>query len=92
MGERDTDSLPTDPPIIVGGGGSTLIWIRKDQHPESIDHGTLPDLPGKPANPAMYDCYVLRNFESSHVKVHDGGAGSHVPHPIKGKKHYTFFE
>ena len=91
MPERDTDSLPTDPPIIVGGGGSTLIWIRKDHHPEAIDPATLPDLPGKPAHPSMYDCYVLRNFECSQVTLHDGGSGHHQ-HPMKGQKHSTLFE
>lgn len=94
MADRDTESLPSDPPVIVGGGGSTLIWIRKDQNAEAIDPAGVGDLPGKPAHPSLYDCYILKNFDSSSVKVHDGRKGPHTPvqHPVQGSRHHTFFE
>ena len=94
MGDRDTASLPTDPPIIIGGGGSTVVWIRKDQQAEQVDPAKLPDSVGKPAHTNLYDCYILKNFESSHIKVHDGRSGPHTPvgHPVQGRSHYTLFE
>ena len=94
MGEIYTASLPIDPPIIIGGGGSTVVWIRKDQNATQIDPATLPDSVGRPAHANMYDCYVLKNFESSSITVHDGRHGPHTPvgHTVRGRSHYTLFE
>lgn len=87
----DTGSLPTDPPVLVGGGGSTLIWIRKDQNAQKIPLSQVPATTEHPAHPDMYDIYLLDNFDCSQVKVHDGGQGNPAPHPVQGKKHHTQF-
>ena len=91
--------MDSDPPILVGGGGSTLIWIRKDQQPHPIDPATLPDPPNpnapeKPKHPDQYDCFILSDLTVGNVRVHDGSPGppNPVPHPVHGKKHFTLFE
>ena len=92
IGDIDTGPLQSDPPILIGGGGSTLIWIRKDQYARKLPLAQVPDTTEKPAHPDTYDIYVLDDFVCSHIKVHDGGAGPSVPHPTRGKKHHVAFE
>lgn len=86
------DTGPLDPPILVGGGGSTLIWIRKDQQAKKISPGDVPNSAYKPGNPDLYDVYVLDNFECANVNVHQGGAGNGMGHQVQGKKHRTEFK
>ena len=84
------DMLPSDPPILVGGGGSSLVWIRKDQKPELVDHNLFPDAK-KPKSPDKYLCYKVKD---SHLKVvANNGVDPDVPVPVKDdKKHHTYFE
>jgi len=82
--------LQSDPPILIGGGGSTLIWIRKDQNARRLPLEQVPDTTEKPAHPELYDVYVLDNFDCSQVRVHDGGEAH--SHPTKRKKHHVWFE
>lgn len=92
IGGTDTGPLQTDPPILVGGGGSTLIWIRKDQKARPLPLSQVPETTQKPPHPEMYDVYVLDDFVCSKVNVHDGGSGHHAAHPTQGKKHHVAFE
>jgi hypothetical protein len=92
MPDNDTGPLQSDPPILIGGGGSTLIWIRKDQNARRLPVAQVPDTTEKPAHPDKYEVYVLDDFVCSQVKVHDGGPGNAVPHPMPGKKHHVTFE
>lgn len=85
------DTGPLDPPILVGGGGSTLIWVRKDQRARKVSPEDVPNTAMKPGNPDLYDVYVLDNFECSSVKVQHGGSGNPTPHPVQGRKHHTQF-
>lgn len=91
MGDRDTASLPTDPPIIIGGGGSTLIWIRKDQHARKIPSTQVPYGAETPAHPDSYDIFILDGFDCASVKVNDGG-GNSASHSTRSKSHHTIFE
>jgi len=91
MADRDTESLPSDPPVIVGGGGSTLIWIRSDQNLRRIPLQQVPEGAERPHDPNMYDIYILDNFDCASVKVNDGGGGN-ANHPVHGKGHHTIFE
>ncbi len=82
---------PLDPPILVGGGGSTLIWIRKDQKARQISPDEVSNTAMKPGHPDLYDIYVLDDFECSNVKVHHGGSENPTPNRVQGKKHHTQF-
>lgn len=44
-----------DPPIIVGGGGSAYVWIKKTLLPKMIDPNSVHD---HPAHPDLYYCFV----------------------------------
>ena len=85
MPDNDTGPLQTDPPILIGGGGSTLIWIRKDQNARRLPPEQVPGTTDKPAHPELYDIYVLDNFDCSQVRVHDGGDA----HSIQRRKRST---
>ena len=74
MPDNDTGPLQTDPPILIGGGGSTLIWIRKDQNARRLPLEQVPDTTEKPAHPELYDVYVLDNFDCSQVIVEGDAA------------------
>ena len=91
-GEGGTGPLQTDPPVLVGGGGSTLIWIRKDQNARPLPLAEVPGTADKPAHPDLYDVYILDDFVCYQVRVHDGGGGRSVPHRTQGKKHHVVFE
>jgi hypothetical protein len=91
MGD-DTGPLQEDPPVMIGGGGSTLVWIRKDQGHREISPREVPAGAEKPAHPEQYNIYMLDSLECSHVKVHNGGGGSSARHPVVGRRHRTHFE
>ena len=85
------DILPIDPPILVGGGGSSLIWIRKDQAPELVDHRNYPDAK-KPKTPDDYFCYRVKDKHLD-VVVNNGVDASMPPVRVKNdKKHHTLFK
>jgi hypothetical protein len=46
-----------NPPIVVGGGGSTIIWMRKSLSPVEIDPATLPAAAPRPNDPSLYKCF-----------------------------------
>ena len=101
---EDTDKhrLVGDPPILVGGGGSSWIWIKKDLEPQFVDPTKLaafpspPDPATVPSTPADYHLLYLAGFTVSRVRVHDGAANQpdvSVPNnPNAKKKHRTVFE
>ena len=59
--KRKAPLLDTDPPIIVGGGGSTLVWVRNDftftQIPLSAVKAGAPK-PKTPNNYQIWECAV----------------------------------
>lgn len=93
--ENDKDRLADDPPIIVGGGGSTYVWLRND-----LTWQLLPN----PANPPYefedfdfrkenYKCYHLPTVRLRKYKTHDGEdeGGSHSV-KVRGKHGTRFYE
>ena len=97
--EEDAIRRDSDPPILVGGGGSTWVWIRKDQNPQPVDARNLPSIPNPPDpetmpdHPDLYNIWYLGALDVSRVHVHDGQSGKPaVPiNPGKKKKHRTHF-
>lgn len=88
----DEERFASDPPILVGGGGSTLIWIRKDLRPEIIEYqaGRLKETP-KPEHPENYHVYRFGDLEitNSTVRMKEG---KHCQHGQLPHEHLTWFE
>lgn len=88
--------MPDDPPIIVGGGGSTYIWISR-----AVSPGTLQPIP----NPdPQYDVpdfdlqYLKDNYycydiavDLGRYKTHDGGNEGGFHRIKQRRKHCTRF-
>ena len=105
--DRDKDKnnervVPGDPPIIVGGGGSTWIWIRKDANIQFFDPAfipntvTPPDPETKPTHENLYYLMHLGNLTltDTHFRNGEGNMpGDHnIPNSQNGKrKHRTYF-
>jgi len=87
---NNDDLLPVDPPILVGGGGSSLVWIRKDQAPEPVDHNNYPNCK-KPKNPDNYYCYRVKDGHLQ-VTVNNGTDPNTTTAVKNNKKHHTYFE
>lgn len=85
--------MTDDPPIIVGGGGSTYIWIRNglslqpEPDPKDPDYD-FKDFVFKKEN---YQCYHLPTVKLGTYKTHNGeDEGS--SHRVKvRRKHATLF-
>ena len=99
MTPEDSIKRDGDPPIIVGGGGSTWVWIRKNQYPVPVKPEDLPNFPNppdpdtKPDHPELYNIWYLAQLTVERVHVHDGQNGKPAV-PInsgKKKKHRTYF-
>ena len=80
--------VPADPPIIVGGGGSTYIWMHKSVKPQLIDPTDAADPPPHANN---YVCIVC-DVDIKTIEADDGVAvgGNHKVKPVgdaNGKVH-----
>lgn len=95
-------NIGSDPPVIVGGGGSTWIWIKRDTNLQIFDPNNLPNTitPPDPAitplTPGLYNLLHLGAFSvtSVHFRNGDGGSSNHsVPNNPNGKKkNHTYFD
>ena len=84
--------LDTDPPILVGGGGSSLIWILKELEPQLIDPATVNPNAPKPKTPGDYYCFRVQGSVTK-IDVDDGtGGGPGGPKPANGKKFHIQFD
>lgn len=64
-----------NPPILVGGGASSLIWIQKTLNPKLVDPNAQPN---GPTNPGDYYCFsVGQDVTSVTVKNGHGGSQNH---------------
>jgi hypothetical protein len=72
--------VPADPPIIVGGGGSTYIWMLKTTKPQLIDPS---DANHPPPHANNYVCIVC-NVDIQTIEADDGVAvgGNHKVKPV----------
>ena len=94
--------LGSDPPVVVGGGGSTWIWIKRDTNFQLFDPGNIPNTitPPDPAitpqNPGLYNLLYLGNLTITSVHFRNGEGGSSnngIPNTPNGKKkNHTFFD
>lgn len=87
MGKKRLTLLAEEPPIMVGGGSSTYVWIKQgmlkpepDPHPEYEIEFDM----------SKYDCYRV-DVDLVSYKTHDG-KNPGGKHPVKNrKKHVTRF-
>lgn len=85
--------LPGDPPIIVGGGGSAFVWIRKDLEPSLVDGTTIPASAPQPAHPDQYYCFKCSGINLAKIIVDEGnGAGAGPPKITNARKNVTQFD
>ncbi|HSQ22955.1 MAG TPA: hypothetical protein VLN44_01010 [Pyrinomonadaceae bacterium] len=83
--------LDGDPPILVGGGGSSFIWIRKDLEPQLVDPLGVPGSAPQPLNPASYYCFKVQGNVGK-IDVNATGSGSSGPKSANGKKFHVQFD
>src|ERR1700741_5321219 len=87
-GARKPNLVPGDPPILVGGGGSTWIWIRREANfqifnPLSIPAPiTPPDNAIKPTNPGLYHLLHLPGVTLTEVHFRDGEENNEGNHGV----------
>jgi hypothetical protein len=85
--------LPGDPPIIVGGGGSAFVWIRKDLDPQLVDGTAIPASAPQPAHPDQYYCFKCSGINLSKIIVDEGNGGGAGPsHGANARKNVTQFD
>ena len=86
---RRKDTLDeSNPPILVGGGGSTLIWINKTLNPTMVDPNTQPN---GPLTPGDYYCWkVDQDVDSVVVKNGNGGSNPHGVNKQKFKVNFSY--
>lgn len=90
MPKKKKTMLDGDPPILVGGGGSSFIWIRKDLDPQLFDPSNVSgDAPG-PAHRDQYFCLKVKGNVAK-IDVNDG-SGSSGPKPANDKKFKVQFD
>lgn len=87
----DQESLASDPPILVGGGGSTLIWVRKDLEPEIIEDYHKVKNTAKLQHPEKYRIYRFGDLEITRSTVR-AKEGEHCKHEKLSKDHLTWFD
>ena len=89
--------IPGDPPIIVGGGGSTLVWIRSNVFVAELtpaqvtqmlaDHPNIPHST-TPANYRVFRC----NFNAVGATVKSDDSVRSVRHnDMDTDRHHTVF-
>jgi hypothetical protein len=95
--------VPGDAPIIVGGGGSTWIWIKKDSNPQLVNPADPwggfdpPDNNAIPPDPENFYLFHLADVSIKKVVARNGIGSENnqdIPqgNPNAKKKHHTFFQ
>jgi len=80
----------TDPPVMVGGGGSSFIWIAKDLDPQLFLPSEVPS--GAPQPPVPDDYYCFRIQGNIGKVIIDEGLGSGPGNKsVNGRKYFVKF-
>ena len=84
--------MPGDPPIIIGGGGSTYIWILKGLAltPKPYPQDPPPQYEVDDFDATKYDCYDVQ-VDLGRYKTHDGANEGGFHRIKKRRKHCTRF-
>lgn len=89
-GRKKRNVLDTDPPILVGGGGSSFIWIKQTLEPQLVDPLGVPASAPQPPNPALYFCFQVQGNIGKLVVNEGTGPGSGKP--VNNKKYSVQFD
>jgi hypothetical protein len=84
--------LEQDPPIIVGGGGSAFVWIKRDIATLITDLSTIPASAPHPGHQKDYIVYKI-GVDLTLAVVSKGNGD--IPATLSGmnpKKHSTVFD
>ena len=89
--------IPGDPPIVVGGGGSTLVWINNSVFSAELTAAQVtamllahPNIP-HPTHPDQYHVFPC-NFNTGAATVKaDGGTPSVKHNDVDTDRHHTVF-
>ncbi len=79
--------IGSDPPILIGGGGSSLIWVNLNQSQTQIPPVGPPGAPS-PSTPANYSLSKISNTPTK-LFFNDGttpGAAGEKPLPIVNQR------
>jgi len=88
-GRSKKNVLDTDPPILVGGGGSSFIWIRKDLDPQLVTR--VPGGAPQPPNPDSYYCFRVQG-NIGNVVINEGIGGPGSGHSVNDQKYSVQFD
>lgn len=80
----------TDPPVMVGGGGSSFIWIAKDLDPQLFLPSEVPG--GAPTPPSPNDYYCFRIQGNIGKLVINDGNGAGPPKSVASGKYSVKFQ
>lgn len=91
---RGSLSIGSDPPVLVGGGGSSLIWVNFNENQTGQNPNGVSANAPSPATKSKYSCSKITNAPVR-LYFNDGttpGAAGEVPLPIADtKKWYIRF-
>src|SRR5712692_3819776 len=86
---RKKNVLDTDPPILVGGGGSSFIWIRRDLDPQLVTR--VPSGAPQPPNPDSYYCFRVQG-NIGEVVLDDGNSAPPPGKSVNNQKYFVQFD
>jgi hypothetical protein len=84
-------AVPADPPIFVGGGGSTLIWVRNDFTLSQIPLAQVKADASKPPHPENYQIYECEAVVTTLTVKLNQGVGQSKHTGMDPKKFSTDF-
>lgn len=83
--------LRQDPPVIVGGGGSAFVWIRRDLATLVADVSTIPNTAPHPATPRNYIVYKV-DIDAIVAAISKGDGSVTLPIPLNSRLHATVIQ
>jgi len=82
--------VATDPPVMVGGGGSSFIWIAKDLDPQLFQPSEVPGGAPKPPTPDDYYCFRIQGNIGKLV-IDEGNGSGPGNKGVNDKKYFVKF-
>ncbi len=86
---RKKNVLDTDPPILVGGGGSSFIWIKKDLDPQLVTR--VPGGAPQPLDPDLYYCFKVPG-NIGNIEINEGLGGPPSGKGVNNQKYSVKFD